>query len=125
MNVHKNARLTPYRRAQLVAQVEQGTPLTVVARAFGVSRQTGQMAGAPARACVPDDRAWMQDFEGGASLAQIGRSEIHRDPVDREFEPGVANGGADAVTAFADRRVGQPHRAQGRGSTTALAICLK
>ena len=38
MNMHKNARLTPYRRAQLVAQLAQGIPLSVAARAFGVSR---------------------------------------------------------------------------------------
>ena len=61
MNVHKNARLTPYRRAQLVAQVEQGTPLTVVARALGVSRQTAAKWVARQRATgVPDD-AWTQD----------------------------------------------------------------
>src|SRR5207249_5385939 len=40
MNIHKNARLTPYRRQELVARVERGEPVTAVARAFGVSRQT-------------------------------------------------------------------------------------
>ena len=62
MNVHKNARLTPYRRAQLVAQVEQGTPLAVVARAFGVSRQTAAKWRERQRAAgVPADQAWLQD----------------------------------------------------------------
>jgi transposase InsO family protein len=42
MNVHQNARLTPYRRAELVACVERGEPLTTVAHAFGVSRQTAR-----------------------------------------------------------------------------------
>jgi hypothetical protein len=42
MNVHKNARLTPYRRVELVARIEAGEPLTGAARAFGVSRQTAR-----------------------------------------------------------------------------------
>src|SRR3989442_12726748 len=42
MNIHKNARLTPYRRQELVARVERGEPVTAVARAFGVSRQTAR-----------------------------------------------------------------------------------
>ena len=42
MNVHKNARLTPYRRQELVARVEQGEPLTAIARALDVSRQTAR-----------------------------------------------------------------------------------
>jgi transposase InsO family protein len=42
MNVHQNARLTPYRRQQLVARVERGESLTAVARGFGVSRQTAR-----------------------------------------------------------------------------------
>jgi transposase InsO family protein len=62
MNVHKNARLTPYRRAQLVAQVEQGIPLTAAARTFGVSRQTAAKWRARQRtAGVPSDGTWMQD----------------------------------------------------------------
>jgi len=78
MNVHKNARLTPYRRAQLVAQVEQGTPLTVVARALGVSRQTvAKWRDRQRAAGVPDDGAWMQDRS----------SRPHRSP--RQTEPRV------------------------------------
>jgi transposase InsO family protein len=62
MNVHKNARLTPYRRAQLVAHVEHGTPLTVAARMFGVSRQTAAKWVARQRSAgIPDDAAWMED----------------------------------------------------------------
>jgi transposase InsO family protein len=81
MNVHKNARLTPYRRAQLVAQVEQGTPLTVVARALGVSRQTvAKWRDRQRAAGVPDDGAWMQDRS----------SRPHRSP--RQTEPRVQLG---------------------------------
>jgi len=40
MNVHKNARLTPYRRAELVQQVEAGRTGPSVALAFGVSVRT-------------------------------------------------------------------------------------
>ena len=62
MNVHKNARLTPYRRAQLVAQVEHGTPLSVAARTFGVSRQTAaKWVGRQRSAGLPDDAAWLED----------------------------------------------------------------
>ena len=62
MNIHKNARLTPYRRAQLVAQLAQGTPLGVVARAFGVSRQTAAKWRERQRATgLPDEGAWRQD----------------------------------------------------------------
>jgi transposase InsO family protein len=42
MNVHKNARLTPYRRADLVARVQRGEPRQQIAVAFGVSRRTVQ-----------------------------------------------------------------------------------
>ena len=40
MNVHKNARLTPYRRAELVARVQDGEPGRDLALAFGVSVRT-------------------------------------------------------------------------------------
>ena len=62
MNVHKNARLTPYRRQQLVARVEQGEPLTAVARALGVSRQTaGKWVARKASAGMMAPRAWVED----------------------------------------------------------------
>jgi transposase InsO family protein len=62
MNVHKNARLTPYRREELVARIEQGTPLTVVAKAFGVSRQTARKwRTRKANAGVVADGTWRQD----------------------------------------------------------------
>jgi len=62
MNVHKNARLTPYRRQELVALVERGTALTVAAQAFGVSRQTARKwVNRKASAGVVDDSAWRQD----------------------------------------------------------------
>ncbi|HEY1244642.1 MAG TPA: IS481 family transposase [Hyphomicrobiaceae bacterium] len=81
MNVHKNARLTPYRRAQLVAQLAQGTPLNVVARAFSVSRQTAAKWRERYRATgLPDDAAWMQDRS----------SRPHHSP--RQIEPPVQLG---------------------------------
>ena len=42
MNVHKNARLTPTRRVELVHAVERGIPLAHAARAAGVSVRTGR-----------------------------------------------------------------------------------
>lgn len=58
MNVHKNARLTPYRRQELVALFERGTALTVAAQAFGVSRQmVRKWANHRAAAGVLDDGA--------------------------------------------------------------------
>ena len=45
---------------------------------------------------------------GGSRLLQVGRRQVDRDPADREATAGVANGGADAVLALADRRIGQP-----------------
>ncbi len=62
MNVHKNARLTPYRRQELVALVARGTALTVAAQAFGVSRQTARKwVLRKDRAAVVEDGAWLQD----------------------------------------------------------------
>ena len=62
MNMHKNARLTPYRRQELVARVKAGEALTRVARAYGVSRQTaGKWVTREAGAGVIDAGAWMQD----------------------------------------------------------------
>ena len=40
MNIHKNARLTPHSRADLVRRVEAGQPIAAVAAAFGVSIRT-------------------------------------------------------------------------------------
>src|SRR3989441_4931903 len=62
MNIHKNARLTPYRRQELVARVERGEPVTAVARAFGVSRQTARKWVVRKRdAGVVDSTAWAGD----------------------------------------------------------------
>ncbi len=40
MNIHKNARLTPYRREDLVTRAVRGEPVTDLARQFGVSIRT-------------------------------------------------------------------------------------
>jgi transposase InsO family protein len=40
MNIHKNARLTPHSRADLVRRVEAGWPTAAIAAAFGVSIRT-------------------------------------------------------------------------------------
>jgi transposase InsO family protein len=62
MNVHKNARLTPYRRVELVARIEAGEPLTGAARAFGVSRQTARKWVERRRATgLSDSTAWAAD----------------------------------------------------------------
>src|SRR5256712_5437296 len=62
MNIHKNARLTPYRRQGLVAGVERGELVTAVARAFGVSRQTARKWVVRKRdAGVVDSTAWAGD----------------------------------------------------------------
>ena len=62
MNVHKNARLTPYRRQELVARVERGEALTSVARAFGVSRQTARKWVQRRRGTgIVDSGAWLAD----------------------------------------------------------------
>jgi transposase InsO family protein len=42
MNVHKNARLTPHSRADLVGRVQAGQPIAEVAEAFGVSIRTAR-----------------------------------------------------------------------------------
>lgn len=62
MNVHKNARLTPYRRQELVTRVKNGESLTAMARAYGVSRQTaGKWVNRNASAGVMGDGAWTHD----------------------------------------------------------------
>ncbi len=81
MNVHKNARLTPYRRQELVARVKNGESLTAMARAYGVSRQTaGKWVNRNASAGVMDDGAWTQDRS----------SRPHTSP--RETEPKIQLG---------------------------------
>ncbi len=64
MNVHKNARLTPNGRAELVRRVERGQSPGVVAAGFGVS--LGTM------------RKWVERF----------RTEGAADKVDRSSRPG-------------------------------------
>ena len=73
MNVHKNARLTPYRRQELVALVERGTALTVAAQAFGVSRQTARKwVMRKDSAAVVEDGAWLQDRSSPAAYRAPG-----------------------------------------------------
>jgi transposase InsO family protein len=50
MNMHKNARLTPHSRAELVRRVQAGQPISAVAKAFGVSTRT--------------TRKWVERFRG-------------------------------------------------------------
>jgi hypothetical protein len=42
MDVHKNARTTPYSRAVIAGRIVGGTPVAAVARAFGVSDRTAR-----------------------------------------------------------------------------------
>ena len=42
MNIHKNARLTPYRREDLVTRATRGEPVAGLARQFGVSLRTAR-----------------------------------------------------------------------------------
>lgn len=69
MNVHKNARLTPRGREQLVRRiVEDGEPAAVVARAMGVS--------------VPTARKWVRRWAAGGRAALADRSSRpHRNPT--------------------------------------------
>ena len=62
MNVHKNARLTPRRRDELVSRIEQGELLTAGACAFDVSRQTAsEWLKRKAEAGVVAPETWTQD----------------------------------------------------------------
>ncbi len=62
MNVHKNARLTPYRREELVARIAAGDGVARVAAAYGVSRQTVRKWGQrQAEGGIVDPHAWAQD----------------------------------------------------------------
>src|SRR5712691_3125075 len=42
MNIHKNARLTPYRREELVTRATRGEPVAALAQQFGVSLRTAR-----------------------------------------------------------------------------------
>ena len=42
MNVHKNARLTPYRREELVTRAGRGEPVAGLARQLGISLRTAR-----------------------------------------------------------------------------------
>src|SRR5689334_12602104 len=50
-----------------------------------------------------------REVEGGAHLAQVGRREVDRDPLERELEPGVDDRRADALASLADRLVREAH----------------
>lgn len=77
MNIHKNARLTPLRRRELVSSVLRGTALGQVARQHGISTRTA--------------RKWWARFraEGVAGLGDRS-SRPHRSP--RQTAPAVALG---------------------------------
>src|SRR6266850_4186433 len=50
MNIHKNARLTPYRREELVTRATRGEPVAALAQQFGVSLRTARKGRARYRA---------------------------------------------------------------------------
>ena len=54
--------------------------------------------------------------ERRAFLAEIGRSEVHRDAIGRKGEPRVADRRPHALATLADGRVGQAHRRECRQS---------
>lgn len=66
MNVHKNARLTPYRRGELVQRLTQGEPAARVAAALQVSVRTVRKWGARYRAEGPEGLADRSSRPGGS-----------------------------------------------------------
>ena len=54
MNVHQNARLTPFRRRELVARLDQGESLSSLAAQYGISVRTARKWHARFRAHGPD-----------------------------------------------------------------------
>ena len=50
--------------------------------------------------------------KAGPSLRMSAGARLDRDPLDRELEAGVVDGGADAVAALAHAGVGEPHRGE-------------
>ncbi len=67
-----------------------------------------------------DDAGRGQDTEGDrqverrARLADVGRRQVDRDAVRREFEAGIPDGAPHPVAALADARVGQSDHREGR-----------
>lgn len=72
MIMHPNARTTPLIRAEIVALVACGTPVTEVARRFAVSRQTVYK--------------WLRRFQGGGEL-----NLADRPPIARHFPTKVSS----------------------------------
>ena len=77
MNVHQNARLTPFRRRELITRLERGEPAARVARELGISSRTA--------------RKWRARFRahGPAGLADRS-SRPQRHP--RQTQPAIALG---------------------------------
>ncbi len=46
-----------------------------------------------------------RQIERGALLAEVGRSQVHRDPLGRKCKAGVSDGAAHSLTALANSRV--------------------
>ena len=55
-----------------------------------------------------------RQVEGRALLAELGRGEIYRDPIDRKLEAHVADRGPDAVAALPHGGIRKPNRGEGR-----------
>jgi site-specific DNA recombinase len=53
-----------------------------------------------------------RQVEGRALLAELGRGEIYRDPIDRKLEAHVADRGPDAVAALPHGGIRKPHRGE-------------
>ena len=67
MNIHKNARLTPYRREELVTRAASDEPVAGLARQFGISLRTA--------------RKWLARYRGeGAPGLQDRSSRPHASP---------------------------------------------
>ena len=64
------------------------------------------------RAGGGEDAECDRQVERGTFLPEVGRGQVHGDPVGRKGEAGVADGGAHPLAALAHRRVRKPYRCE-------------
>lgn len=76
-NPHKNARMTPLGRAEMVRRIREGQPVAVVAAGFGVSEKTA--------------RKWVKRFEQEGPAGLENRSSRPRTVANRTAEPWLAS----------------------------------
>jgi len=87
MNIHKNARLTPYRRGELVARAARGEPVAGLARLVGEFLLNESPASTQSIQLVPENGPVTRAMSIYNASHRLAESVLHLVPGSRFYRP--------------------------------------